>query len=83
MTNPLRRPPATSPSYGGTIIVNGHTVPTEIHEYAAWLNSRERRNGTWRVVEVEGERRVMWMEERGSTDWLREKGFAPKMGRVA
>jgi len=83
MTNPLRRQPATSPSYGGTIIVNGHTVPTEIHEYAAWLNSRERRVGTWRVMDKDGERRVEFLTERGSAEWLAEKGFAPKIGRAA
>lgn len=83
MTNPLRRQPATSPSYGGTVMVNGHAVPTEIHAYAAWLNSHEHRAGTWRVIEREGVRGVEFMTENGSTDWLREKGFAPKVGRVA
>lgn len=82
-TNPLLANRSQSPSYGGTVIVNGHAVPTEIHAYATWLNSRERRVGTWRVVERDGERRVEWMQERGSTDWLKEQGFAPKMGRVA
>lgn len=82
-TNPLLANRTQSAGYGHPIIVNGHTVPTQIHEYAAWLNSREKRDGTWRVLEKDGERRVEFLTEKGSTDWLREKGFAPKIGQRA
>lgn len=83
-TNPLLRQRQHSANYGQTVIVEGHPVPTEIHEYAAWLNSRDRRTGTWRVMDREHGRQVEFMTERGSDGWLAEKGIQPpKIGRAA
>lgn len=82
-TNRLLKPRSQSANYGQTIIVDGHAVPTEIHAYCAWLNERERRAGTWRVVEREGHRQVEFLTERGSADWLADKGFSPKIGNTA
>jgi hypothetical protein len=81
-TNPLlnRRP---SGAGNGFVMVGDHQVPTEIHAYCAWLNERERRTGTWRVVERDGHRQVEFLTERGSAEWLADKGFAPKVGRAA
>lgn len=83
-TNPLLRQRQHSASYGQCINVDGHTVPTDIHEYAQWLQQLEKRTGNWRVVEKGGNRQVEFLTERGSSDWLAEKGFAaPKIGRAA
>lgn len=83
-TNPLLRQRQHSANYGQTIMVEGHAVPTEIHEYNAWLQSLEKRTGNWRVVEKGGHKQVEFMTERGSSDWLAEKGIAaPKIGRAA
>jgi hypothetical protein len=63
-------------------------VPTEIHAYCAWLNSKEHRRGTWIVVKIgnddESARKgVDWRPEVASDDWLREKGLIPQIGRAA
>lgn len=65
------------------ITVNEEQVPTEIYAYCAWLNGKERRRGTWTVVNVEGRKTVEWREEVASEDWLRERGLLPKIGRAA
>lgn len=82
MTNPLRRQPDTSRA-PGTAFVNGEHIPTDIVGYCAWLNSKERRNGTWRVVDDGNGRTVTFVVEQGSADWLAERGFAPKIGKAA
>ena len=82
MTNPLRRPPATNAGHG-YVMVDGHQVPTEIHAYCEWLNQREKRHGAWRVVDRDGHRQVEFMTERGSAEWLADRGFAPKIGSAA
>ena len=62
-------------------------VPTEIHAYCAWLNSKEHRQGVWIVVETGGadskRKAVEWREQTGSDDWLRERGLMPRIGRAA
>jgi len=89
MTNPLRRQPATNSNTPAYVMVNDQQVPTDIVEYCAWLNAKERRNGVWIVVEEKDDRgdplprRLDWKEQTGSTDWLREKGLLPRIGRAA
>lgn len=82
-TNRLIASRPQSANYGQTIIVDGHEVPTEIHAYCEWLNQREKRHGNWRVVDRDGHRQVEFITERGSADWLADRGFAPKVGRAA
>lgn len=73
----------SSRNYGGCIEVDGHTVPTEINEYAAWLNDREHRAGVWRVTLVDGRKGLEWKPQIGTDEWLRERGMIPKIGRAA
>lgn len=65
------------------VTVNDEQVPTDIHDYCAWLNAKEHRRGVWTVVEIAGRKGVDWREEVASDDWLREKGMIPRIGRAA
>lgn len=82
MTNPLRQRPATSAGQG-YVMVDGHQVPTDIHAYREWLEQHDHRHGSWRVVSRENGRSVEFMTERGSAEWLADRGFAPKIGKAA
>lgn len=70
MTSPFRNRGATDPGQ--------HTgAPTNVDDYAQWLNRIERRPGRWAVVTKEGTRQVEFLTERGSEGWLAERGIKP------
>lgn len=82
MTNPLKLRANPATSYGGSVVVNGQTIPTDIEGYVEWLNSREPRKGRWVVKETEGRKSFDFVTETATTDFLRERGLVPKMQRV-
>lgn len=82
MTNPLRLRPDHGTSHGGSIVVNGQTIPTDIEGYVAWLNSREPRQGRWVVVEKEGRKSFDFLTQTATIDFLQERGIVPKMQKV-
>lgn len=82
MTNPLRQPRATSSAGGSVTLKDGAPVPTNIEDYAAWLNRKEKRNGAWVVVEKDGRKQVDFKAEVASADRLRSRGISPNLRRV-
>jgi hypothetical protein len=68
------------------IDVKGEQVPTDLDDYCAWLNRKDRRRGLWRVVKMKDDderREIIWVQETGSDSWLREQGLAPQIGKRA
>ena len=55
------------------IEVQGHVVPTDIVEYCAWLNSREKRDGKWLVIGDAPNREVTFSQSPGSAEWRAER----------
>jgi hypothetical protein len=81
-TNPLLNAARVGRSLAAFVEVNGHQVPTDLDGYCAWLNERERRRGTWRIVTAGTERELMWQPEIASSEWLRERGLIPQFDRA-
>ncbi len=80
--NPLMNRPRSGAA-AAFVSVNNEQVPTDLHEYCAWLNRKERRNGVWAVVDDNGRNTIVYRQEAASADWLREKGLLPSVGRAA
>lgn len=76
-----------SGGFGGNrpayVEINGEMVPTNLDEYCAWLNERERRKGVWVIVQDGPHRALDFRTEVATDGWLRDKGLIPKIGRAA